>query len=85
MGQWRHSLLTEKAAVAMQIAKRIESLAQEQKDAALMLGASRALACTHSYLGDFDTARQTAIRGLHIWHSGDVKSHVQEVDPPAVA
>src|SRR4029077_13861613 len=65
MGQWRHSLLTEKAAVAMQIAKRIESLAQEQKDAALMLGASRALACTHSYLGDFNTARQTAIRGLH--------------------
>ena len=50
-----------------------------------MLGASRALACTHYYLGDFDTARQSALRGLHIWHSGDVKSHVQEVDPPVVA
>jgi predicted ATPase len=50
-----------------------------------MLGASRAFACTRYFLGDFDIARQSAIRGLHIWHSGAVKSHVQEVDPPAVA
>jgi predicted ATPase len=69
----------------MQTAKRINSLAQEQNDAALMLGASRALACTHYFLGDFHTTRQSAVRGLHIWQSGDVKPHVQEVDPPAVA
>jgi predicted ATPase len=81
MGQWRYSLITDKLTVAMQIAKRIDSLAQEQNDAASMLGASRALACTHYFLGDFDTARQSALRGLHIWRSGDVKSHVQEVDP----
>ena len=85
MGQWRYSLITDKLTAAMQIAKRIYSLAQEQNDAALMLGASRALACTHYFLGDFDTARQSAIRGLHFWRSGDVKSHVQEVDPPVVA
>jgi predicted ATPase len=85
MGQWRYSLITDKLTVAMQIAKRINSLAQTQNDAALMLGASRALACTHYFLGDFDATRQFALRGLQIWHSGDVKSHVQELDPPAVA
>jgi hypothetical protein len=85
IGQWRYSLMTEKPTVAMQIAKRIYSLAQEQNDADLMLGASRALACTSYYLGDFETARQSAIRGLQIWQSGDVKSHVQEVEPPIIA
>jgi serine/threonine protein kinase len=60
MGQWRYSILTDKLTVAMQIAKRIDSLAQERKDAALMLGASRAFACTHYFLGDFDIARQSA-------------------------
>jgi serine/threonine protein kinase/predicted ATPase len=85
MGQWRYSLITDNLTIAMHIAKRIDRLAQEQNEAALMLGASRALACTHYFLGDFDSARQSAIRGLHIWQSGDVKPHVQEVDPPAVA
>jgi len=27
------------------------------------------LACTYTYLGDFETACKTAIRGLHIWRS----------------
>ena len=85
MGQWRYSLVTDKLTVAMQIAKRINSLAQTQNDAALMLGASRALACTNYFLGDFDATRQFALRGLQIWHSGDVNSQVQELDPPAVA
>ena len=85
IGQWRYSLITDKLTVAMQISKRIDLLAQEQNDAALLIGAYRALACTHYYLGDFDTARQFATRGLHIWYSGDVKSYVQEPDPPAVA
>jgi hypothetical protein len=85
MGQWRYSLITDKLTVAMQTAKRIDSLAQEQDEAEPMLGASRALACTHYFLGDFDLARQFAIRGLETWHLGDVKSHMQEVDPPVVA
>jgi serine/threonine protein kinase/predicted ATPase len=85
MGQWRYSLITDKLTVAMQGALRINSLAQEENDPALLLGTSRALACTQYFLGDFDTARQSAIRGLTIWHSGDIKSHVQEVDPPVVA
>jgi tetratricopeptide (TPR) repeat protein len=85
MGQWRYSLITDKVTVAMQMAMRISSLAQEQNDAALLLGTSRALACTQYFLGDFDTTRKSALRGLKIWHSGDIRPHVQEVDPPVVA
>jgi Protein kinase domain/NACHT domain len=85
MGQWRYALITDKLTIAMQTARRINSLAEQQNDAALLLGASRALACTHYFLGDFDASRQSTLRGLHIWHSGDIKSHVQEVDPSVVA
>jgi predicted ATPase len=85
MGQWRYSLITEKLTVAMQTATRINSLALKQSDAALILGASRASACTQYFLGDFAASRQCAARGLQIWHSGQIKSHVQEVDPPVVA
>jgi serine/threonine protein kinase/predicted ATPase len=85
MGQWRYTFITDKLTPTMQMAKRIYSLAQEQNDATLMLGGSRALACTQYFLGEFDAARRSAIRGLHIWRSGEVKSFVQEVEPPAVA
>ena len=85
MGQWRYSLITDKLTVAMQAATRINSLAEEQRDSALLLGACRALACTQYFLGDFDASRQSTLRGLHIWHSEDIKSRVQEVDPPVVA
>ena len=44
----------------MRIAKRVHSLAQEQNDSALMIGAYRALAVTLYFLGDFETA--TTIR-----------------------
>ena len=44
MGQWRYSLMTDKLTATMQIAKRVYSLAQEQNDSALMIGAYRALA-----------------------------------------
>ena len=84
MGQWRYSLLTDKLTVAMQIAKRIDSLAQEQNDAALMLGAySRFGRARTTFLGDFDAARQSAIRGLHIWRSGDVQSQVKKSIRPS--
>src|SRR5262245_33540603 len=53
MGQWVNSLVTEKLTVTMQIAKRISALAQNQNDAALMVGACSALAFTLYALGDF--------------------------------
>ena len=68
----------------MQIAKRVYSLAQEQNDSALMIGAYRALAVTLYFLGDFETARQYAMQGVQIWRSGGVQSPVEEVDAPAV-
>ena len=85
MGQWRYSLITDKLTATMQIAKRVYSLAQEQNDSALMIGAYRALAATLYFLGDFETARQYAMRGVQIWRSGGVQSPVEEVDAPAVA
>ena len=66
----------------MQIAKRVYSLAQEQNDSALMIGAYRALAGTLYFLGDFETARQYAMRGVQIWRSGGVQSPVEEVTRP---
>ena len=39
MGQWRYSLMTDKLSATMQIAERVYSLAQEQNDSALMIGA----------------------------------------------
>ena len=69
----------------MQTAMGISSLAQEQNDPALLLGASRALACTQLFLGNFEAARQSVQHGLQIWHSGDIRSHVQGFDPPIIA
>ena len=85
MGQWRYSLITDKLSATMQIAKRVYSLAQKQNDPALMIGAYSALAGTLYFLGDFETARQYAMRGVQIWRSGGVQSHVEEVIAPAVA
>jgi predicted ATPase len=68
----------------MQIAKRIYSLAQEQNDPALMIGAYSALAVTLYHLGDIETARQHTLHGLQIWRSGTVPSPVEEVDAPIV-
>src|SRR5208283_3304778 len=66
ISQWRYSLWTEKLTATMQIAERIHSLAQEQNDARLMMGAYRVLAATLYFLGDFETARQYAMSGLEI-------------------
>ena len=76
--------MTDKLTAAMQIAERVYSLAQEQNDAALMIGAYSALAATLYFLGDFESARQYAMRGVQIWRSGGVQSHAEEVDAPAV-
>jgi serine/threonine protein kinase len=84
-GQWRYSLNTDKLTVAMQIAKRVCSLAQEQNDAALMIGAYHSLAGTFFYLGDFVSGRHYAQRGLKIWRSGGVRSYAEDVHTPVVA
>jgi hypothetical protein len=65
LGQWRYSLMTDKLTATMQIAKRVYTLAQEQNDSALMMGAYRALAGTLFYLGDFESARQHAACGAY--------------------
>jgi hypothetical protein len=73
-GLWRYSLVTDKLSATMQIAKRVYSLAQEQHDSALMIGTYRALAVTLYYLGDFESARENAMRGIQIWRSVGVQS-----------
>jgi serine/threonine protein kinase/predicted ATPase len=83
-GLWRYSLVTNQLSATMRIAKRVYSLAQDQNDSALMIGAYRALAVTLFYLGDFEAARQYAISGIQIWRSGGVQSPVEEVTAPAV-
>jgi hypothetical protein len=46
----------EKLTDAMQIAKRVYLMAQQQKDPALLTGAYNALACTAYFHGDFEAA-----------------------------
>jgi hypothetical protein len=84
-GQWRYSLNTDKLTATMQIAQRIYALAQEQNDAALTMGAYRALARTLFYLGDFEAARKYSRRGVEIWRSGSIQSHTKDPDTPPVA
>jgi len=84
IGQWRYSLVTGKLIGTMQIAKRVYSLAQEQNNSALMIGAYRALAGTFYFMGDFETARQYAMLGLQIWRSGGAQYQVEEVFAPAI-
>ena len=84
IGQWRFSLHTDKTSVALQIAQRVYSLAQEQNDAVLMVGALRALAATRYFLGNFESARQYALQALQIWRSGNVESYAEEYYAPAV-
>src|SRR5215469_12803449 len=42
IGQWRYSLITDKLTATIQIAQRVYSLAREQNDPALLIGAYRA-------------------------------------------
>jgi hypothetical protein len=84
IGQWRYSLVTDKLTATMQIAKRVCSLAQEQNDPALLIGAYLALAATLYFLSDFEAARQHAMRGLQIWRLEGVQSLFEEVYAPPV-
>jgi serine/threonine protein kinase/predicted ATPase len=84
IGQWRYSLVTEDLSATLRVAKRVYSLAEEQNDSALMIGAYRALAVALYFLGDFVAARRNAIRGVQIWRSEGMQSPVEEVMAPAV-
>ena len=84
MGQWRRSVCADKLSAALQIAQRVSSLAQEQNEPALMIGACCASAVTHYFLGNFETSGQYAIRGVEIWRSRVVQSPVEEVDEPGL-
>jgi hypothetical protein len=76
--------MTDKLTTTMQIAERIYSLAQEQNDSGLMIGAYGYLACTLYLLGDFETARQYAKRGVEIWRSGAEQFPVEDWIAPAI-
>jgi hypothetical protein len=76
--------MTDKLSAAIQIAERVHSLAEEQNDAALMIGAYSGLACTLYYLGDFEATRRYARRGVQIWRSGGVQSYAVEYYTPVV-
>jgi hypothetical protein len=82
--QWRYSLWTDKLTATLRIAKRAYSLAQEQDDPALIMGANRSLACTLYFLGDFVAAREHAERGVEIWHVERLQSPIEESKAPAV-
>jgi tetratricopeptide (TPR) repeat protein len=93
-GQWRYCLMTDKLSGAIQIAERGYSLAQEQNDAALEIGACAALATNLFFLGDFESARRYALlprpgsgdvrHGVQIWRSGGVKFPPEDLDTPVV-
>ncbi|MGB9276440.1 MAG: hypothetical protein WCC08_14485 [Terrimicrobiaceae bacterium] len=85
IGQLRYSIVTDKAAAAIPLAKRLYALAQEQNDPTLMIGACTAAGGTHWHLGDFETAQQYTTRAIQIWRSGGVGSPFQEVDAQPVA
>jgi hypothetical protein len=84
LSQWRYSLATDKLPVAMEIAKRIYSLAEGLHDATFMVGAYRSLATTFLLEGDFESGLQHARCGIKIWREGGMPSPVEEVHAPAI-
>ena len=49
-----------------------------------MIAAHRALAGTHHFLGDFESARKYAMSGIEIWSSGSVHAQKEDLDASAV-
>jgi predicted ATPase len=84
MGQWRFSYIADKLSAALGVAQRIHSLAMDQNNSAVMIGACQALVSTLYYLGEFETARQHAKRGVQIWRLGGVQYNAEDLDAPAV-
>jgi adenylate cyclase len=84
-GQWRYLVISDKLSVALQNAKRVYSLAQQEDDPKLMIWAYNALAGTLYFLGDFESARQYSRRGVEIWRSQNVQSPTEDPDTRPVA
>jgi hypothetical protein len=84
-GQLHYRLVTGKLSAAMQIAERVYSLAQEQNDTALIIGAYRGLTTTLLFWGDFESARQYGRRGVELWRTGNVQAHAEEYVSPVVS
>jgi serine/threonine protein kinase len=84
MGQWRYSLFTDKGSATLQIAERIYSLAERHNNSAGMIGGYITLACTHHFLGNFETTREKAMSAVQIWRSGGIRSHLEEPIAAAV-
>jgi hypothetical protein len=87
IGQWCYFLMTDKLTATMQFAKRMHSLAQERNDPALIMGSCVALEITFFFLGNFEAARQYAMRGIQLWRLGVVQPNTEEMflDVPAVS
>jgi tetratricopeptide (TPR) repeat protein len=83
IGQWRYMMMYDLAA-AMEFAERIYSLAEEQHDPMLICWTCNALAATHLFRGDFESAGEYAMRGVQIWRSGAGQSSPEDVDTPVV-
>jgi hypothetical protein len=84
MGQWRYTYITGNPKGALPVAQRVYALAEQQHNATIMLGACQALVSTLYYLGEFETARQFARRGVELWRSGSLPSHADDLDAPFV-
>jgi tetratricopeptide (TPR) repeat protein len=85
IGQWRYSLFNDKLSAAMQIAKRVYSLAEGQDDSMLKIWAYNALAVTLFFLGNFEASRLHAVHGVRIWRSGNIQSLPEDIDTPIVS
>ena len=84
VGQWRHSLMTDRLTATMQIAKRLYALGQQQSDSSLLIGASTPLAITHYFLGDFETFGRYLTCAVRRWRSLGAQTSIVEVDSGAV-
>jgi tRNA A-37 threonylcarbamoyl transferase component Bud32 len=73
VGQWRHSLNTDRLTATMQIAKRLYAL-----------GDSVPLAITLYFLGEFETSGQHLMRAFRLWRSLGAKASIAEVDSGVV-
>jgi serine/threonine protein kinase len=84
VGQWRHSLMTDRLTATLQIAKRLYALGQQRNDSSLLIGASIPLACTLYFLGDFETSGQYLTDDGRLRRSLGAQNSIVEVDSGAV-
>ena len=85
VGQWRCSLVTSRLTMTLRLAEQIDSLARQQEQPAPLMKAHMVMAATLYYLGDFDKAREHAMDGVHMLHSGCVEPQTEELDEPVIA